>query len=63
MIKIVIARLDRLDGLTAEIEAMAIRHTGYGVKESHYTIVGTALLWTLQKKLGKDWTEEFEKPG
>jgi nitric oxide dioxygenase len=59
MLSVIIARLDRLEELTADMEAMARRHVGYGVKEQHYKLVGTALLWTLQKGLGADWNAEL----
>jgi nitric oxide dioxygenase len=55
MLSAVVSRLDRLDELTEEIEAMAERHVGYGVKPDHYRLVGEALLWTLEKGLGNDW--------
>jgi hemoglobin-like flavoprotein len=55
MLSAVVSRLERLDELTKEIEAMAERHAGYGVKPDHYRIVGDALLWTLEKGLGNDW--------
>ncbi len=60
MISVIIGRLDRLDELTQDIEDMAKRHTGYGVKDQHYTLVGNALLWTLAKGLGNDWTDEMK---
>jgi hemoglobin-like flavoprotein len=58
MLNIMIARLERLDELKGEVASMAKRHVGYGVKPLHYNMVGTALLWTLQKALGKEWTED-----
>lgn len=60
MINIIVGRLDRLEELTEEIERLAIRHVGYGVKASHYEIVGETLLWTLQQGLGKDWNDEVK---
>jgi hemoglobin-like flavoprotein len=50
--------LDRLSELSDEIKAMADRHVGYGAKSKHYDQVGKALLWTLEKGLGKDWKPE-----
>ncbi len=32
------------------------RHVGYGVKPEHYATVGSALLWTLEKGLGEEFT-------
>ena len=61
MLSIIVGRLDNLDELTEEIKQLAIRHVQYGVKEQHYKAVGTALLWTLQQGLGKDWDEEVKE--
>ena len=58
MISYVIAKLDKLDTILAEVAKLAQRHAGYGVQANHYTIVGEALLWTLEKGLAENWTEE-----
>jgi len=60
MLNVIIERLENLNELKGEIIAVAKRHVDYGVKTEHYNMVGTALLWTLQKALGKDWTEELK---
>lgn len=60
MITVIVIRLDHLDMLTGDIAAMAQRHVGYGVKTEHYKLVGDALIWTLEKGLGKDWTPEVK---
>ena len=36
------------------------RHKGYGVTAAHYAPVGAALLWTLEKGLGPDFTPEVK---
>ncbi len=56
-----IARLDHLQDLLPEIAALAQRHTTYGVKPEHYAAVGAALLWTLERGLGDDWTPNVAK--
>jgi hemoglobin-like flavoprotein len=61
MLSAIVMHLDRLDELTGDIEALAIRHVHYGVKPEHYKAVGAALLWTFQQGLGVDWTEEVEE--
>jgi len=38
---------------------MAKRHIDYGVKPVHYNMVGKALLYTLQKVIGNEWTDEI----
>lgn len=61
MLSSIIFHLDDLEELKADICALAIRHTGYGVKPEHYAAVGTALLWTLEQGLGDDWNEETKE--
>lgn len=60
MLSYVIAKLDRLDEIMDEVKKLAQRHSNYGVKESHYSAVGSALLWTLEKGLGSHWNEELK---
>lgn len=59
MVNVVIMRLDRLSELTEDIRQLAIRHVQYGTRPEHYDLVGQALLWTLERGLGKDWTPEL----
>ncbi len=61
MITIIVGRLDHLEELTEDIQQLARRHVQYGVRAPHYKAVGTALLWTLQQGLGKDWNEDVKK--
>jgi nitric oxide dioxygenase len=61
MLSVLVIRLDQMDQLSSEIAAMGMRHKGYGVKSSHYKVVGEALLWTLRQGLGKEWTPETEE--
>jgi len=58
MLHAMVIHLDKLDIMAADMGALAKRHTGYGVKPKHYAMIGEALLWTLEKGLGKDWTPE-----
>ena len=44
MIGFCVAGLDRLDELVPAVEALGRRHVNYGVVESHYDTVGSALL-------------------
>jgi len=60
MIGFVINKLDKLDDIIAEVAKLGQRHGGYGVKPDHYTIVGSALIWTLEKGLGEVWTEQVK---
>jgi hemoglobin-like flavoprotein len=61
MIGYIISRLDRIETVLAEVERLASRHVSYGVKPEHYATVGDALLWTLEKGLGKNWNEEVKE--
>ena len=61
MLNVIVGRLDSMEELTDDIKQLATRHVQYGVKEQHYKAVGTALLWTLQQGLGRDWNEEVKK--
>jgi len=48
----VIEKLDSLDDIVENIVKLAQRHETYGVKPEHYTMVGEALLWNLERELG-----------
>jgi hemoglobin-like flavoprotein len=41
------------------LKDLGARHLGYGVEEHHYDSVGDALIWTLQKGLGAEFTDEL----
>ena len=58
VISAAVGGLDRLDELVPVVEDLGRRHTGYGVTDAHYDSVGAALLWTLEKGLGADWTSD-----
>jgi hemoglobin-like flavoprotein len=53
-----ISSLRDLPSLVAMLEALAVRHVGYGVRDRHYDDVGAALLWTLERSLGPAFTPE-----
>lgn len=57
----VVAHLDRTDEIATEIRAMAKRHIQYGVKPADYALVGSALMWTLEKGLGNDWSDQLRE--
>ena len=60
MLAYIINKLDKLDDILSEVKKLAQRHIHYGVKDEHYTAVGSALLWTLEKGLGDNWIPELE---
>jgi len=50
--------LSHLERIVTAIQELGRRHVDYGVKDHHYDTVGAALLWTLEKSLGKEFTRE-----
>jgi hemoglobin-like flavoprotein len=56
MLTTAVRSLGRWDSLVPLLRELGRRHVGYGVKPDHYEMVGTALLATLEKGLGKDFT-------
>jgi len=61
MINTVVVNLGNLSALVPAVEDLGRRHVGYGVQAAHYRTVGTALLWALEKGLGKDFTAETKE--
>jgi hemoglobin-like flavoprotein len=57
---VVVNGLGNLQTILPAASTLAKGHVAYGVKPPHYTPVGEALLWTLQRGLGPDWTPELE---
>lgn len=55
---VVVGGLTRLETILPAASGLAKKHVGYGVDAAHYAPVGAALLWTLEKGLGPDWTPE-----
>jgi hemoglobin-like flavoprotein len=60
MLTAAVKGLDRLEQLVPVVQDLGRRHAGYGVSECHYDTVGTALLWTLEKGLGRAFTPELK---
>jgi hemoglobin-like flavoprotein len=56
---VVVTGLTRLETILPAASALAKKHVSYGVKNEHYPIVGSALLWTLEKGLGDAWNPEL----
>jgi hemoglobin-like flavoprotein len=55
---VVVNGLTNLQAILPAASALAKRHVGYGAKPEHYPVVGSALLWTLEKGLGDAWTDD-----
>ena len=55
---VVVNGLGDLPSVLPAASALAKRHVGYGARPEHYPVVGEALLWTLARGLGPQWTPE-----
>jgi hemoglobin-like flavoprotein len=60
MIAFCVKGLDALDQLVPAVQGLGKRHAGYGVTDAHYDTVAGALLWTLEKGLGPEFTPEVK---
>jgi len=58
-IAMVVSALDKLDTILPSVKQLGRSHRDYGVQKRHYTVVGAALLWTLEIGLGSGWTHEL----
>jgi len=54
----VVRGLDRFDHLVPLLRSLGRRHAGYAVVNTHYDTFADALLWTLERTLGSDFTSE-----
>lgn len=59
MIGMMVARLEKPAELAEMITALGSRHVAYGTKPVHYRFVAEALMWTLEKAVGKEWNPEL----
>jgi len=57
----VVGNLRNLERIVPGVKAMAVRHSGYGVRNYHYAVVGEALIDTLGKGLGPDFTDDVRE--
>lgn len=61
MLGTAVAGLRDWDRLAPAVQALGQRHVGYGVTAADYDTVGAALLATLEKGLGADFTPEVRE--
>lgn len=52
--------LSRLDRVVPMLQALGRRHVAYGVTDEDYGTVGAALLWTLGRGLGGEFTAQVK---
>lgn len=58
---LIVDGLDRLHVFAPALEALAVRHFGYGIEEAHYKVAGEALIRTGKAALGERFTPEVEQ--
>jgi len=58
MLGTAVTNLHKLDTILPAVKELGKRHKTYGVTADQYAPVGAALLWTLEKGLGPDFTPE-----
>jgi len=58
MLAVVVNGLSNLESVLPVASALAKHHVTYGAKPEHYPVVGSALLWALERGLGDAWTKE-----
>lgn len=59
MLTATVVNLHQLYTVMPAIKDLGRRHVGYGVTVTHYALVGGALLWAIEKRLGADFTPEM----
>ena len=55
---VVVGGLSDLPSVLPAASALAKRHVDYGARPEHYPVVGEALLWTLARGLGPQFTPD-----
>ncbi len=59
-IAVAVRNLKSPAAIADSVRQLGARHRGYGVREKHYETVAAALLWTLEKNLGDEFTPELK---
>jgi hemoglobin-like flavoprotein len=60
MISVAVGALSKPERIKLAVRQLGERHAGYGVERRHYEMVGTALIWTLEKCLGEAFTPDVK---
>lgn len=61
MITVAVKGLSDLESIVPAVQDLGKRHVKYNVKEEHYAVVGSSLLWTLEKGLGDAFTPDTKE--
>lgn len=57
-LSMVINSIDQLENVFPTLKKLGAAHKTYGVTNAHYDIFASALLWTFERALGSDFTDE-----
>jgi hemoglobin-like flavoprotein len=60
-LSLLVGSLASLDSIVPELKALAVKHVRYGVVPAHYARVGEAVIWTLEKGLGRGFSPEMKR--
>ena len=60
MISVAVGMLHKPERILLAVRQLGERHAGYGVERRHYELVGTSLIWMLDKVLGEAFTPEVK---
>lgn len=60
MIATAVNGLDNLEAIVPAVQNLGKGHVAYGVEDKHYDTVGSALIFTLETGLGKDFTADVK---
>lgn len=55
-----VGSLRKLDIMVPSLHRLGAKHRDYGAEPAHYDVVGEALLETLARAFGAQWTRELE---
>ena len=61
MLSTAVSNLHQVEIIIPAVEELGKRHVGYGVQDTHYDVVGEALIWTLDKGLGEAFTPDVKE--
>jgi len=59
-LKLVVENVRKPEALVPVLNAMGLRHQGYGALPEHYPVVSSALIDTMKKVAGSAWTSNIE---
>ena len=60
MISVAVGMLHKPERILLAVRQLGQRHAAYGVEPRHYELVGTSLIWMLDKVLGEAFSPEVK---